>query len=64
VNDGIACDEGTELPYEMLHDGIGNNAMDLFEGWMFRSICLWTANAIPDKLTEHAGDGNSKCASS
>lgn len=33
VGDGVAYDEGVEVPYDVIHDGVGDNVVNLFLGW-------------------------------
>ena len=33
LSGGVAYDEGAELPYEAMHDGVGGNVVNLFSGW-------------------------------
>ena len=55
-SDGIAYDGDAELPYEMLHDGVGNNALNLVAGWLLGFIAWGIASAITKNRTEQAGD--------
>ena len=32
LSGGVAYDEGAELPYEVMHDGVGGNVLNLFFG--------------------------------
>jgi len=33
LSDGVAYDEGVEVPYDVIHDGVGDNVVNLFLGW-------------------------------
>ena len=52
LSDGIAYDEGAELPYEVMHDGVGDNVVNLFLGWSSGLIFWWVASLIWKKPTE------------
>ena len=53
----MAYDEGAELPYEMMHDGVGENVVCLFFGWSSGLIFWWIAGLIWKQPTEQdAGD--------
>lgn len=44
LHDGIAYDEGAEMPYLHMYDGVGDNVLCLFfgwtTGWVFHSIAI------------------------
>ena len=46
IDGGLAYDEGAELPYEMMYDGTGENAVSLFFGWIAGLIFLAIASAL------------------
>ncbi|YCM46068.1 hypothetical protein V2O64_08565 [Verrucomicrobiaceae bacterium 227] len=46
LNNGIAYDGAADLPYDVVHDGVGDNVVNLFLGWISGFIFLALANAI------------------
>ena len=46
LNDGIAYDETAQVPYDVMHDGVGDNAVNLLLGWASGFIFLALAKAI------------------
>ena len=46
ISDGIACDEGVEMSYYILYDGVGNNAWNLLVGWLSGFIAWGVAMVI------------------
>lgn len=51
LNDGIAYDEGAEVPYEVMHDGVGANVFNLLFGWIVGFI-LWGIAGTLDQRTD------------
>lgn len=45
INEGIAYDGTAEVPYDVIHDGTGDNAVSLFLGWLIGPVC-WGLAAI------------------
>lgn len=45
VNDGVAYDEGAEVSYEIMHDGMGDNVLNLVFGWSF-GLFAWRAAGL------------------
>lgn len=52
MSDGIAYDEGAKVPYDVIHDGVGSNVMNLFFGWSVGLICWGVAKTIYQKRTD------------
>ena len=46
LSDGIALDDGAEVPYEVMHDGVGTNVIGLFFGWSVGLISWGIAGGI------------------
>ncbi len=55
MSDGIAYDEGMEVPYNVIHDGSGDNATCLFLGWIVGPVCWMIAGVF---LTKRAADND------
>ena len=47
ASDGLAYDEDMGVPFEVMYDGTGDNAVTLVFGWSFGLICLWIAGVLP-----------------
>ena len=58
VNDGVAYDEGAEVPYDVMYDGVGDNILALFLGWATGPIFLAVGKAIAKDRTEQAAAHN------
>jgi len=57
ISDGVTYDGNAEIPYEILHDGVGNNAWNLVFGWIIGFIAWGVAGVLFKKRTGHDGDG-------
>lgn len=58
VNDGVAYDEGAEVPYDVMYDGVGDNILALFLGWASGPIFLVIGKAIAKDRTEQDAPHN------
>ena len=52
VSDGIAYDEGMEVPYDVIYDGVGDNVVNLFLGWSSGLVFWGIACLVWKKSTE------------
>ena len=46
LNDGIAYDEGAEVDYLVMHDGVGDNVWCVLFGWSAGLVFLWIARLL------------------
>ncbi len=59
VSDGVAYDEGVEVPYDVIHDGVGDNVVNLFLGWS-SGLVFWGIACLAWKQpTEQDGESDS-----
>ena len=61
LSGGVAYDEGAELPYEVMHHGVGSNVVNLFFGWSSGLIFWWIAGLIRGGQAMH-GCGDQSAA--
>lgn len=52
-NDGIAYDGNVEVPYDVMYDGTGDNAFNLFFGWVSGFLFWGIAKSIPSSRPEN-----------